>query len=356
MRQLKIVFPYNQWRGGFLQSIKDAFDNLGHITYAVPKYTPNFINRAQNKIPFRYINKLGLKQREIEYNNRIIEFIKEIKPDIFFIQSGSGILPSALKQIRNNLKCIVISYIADNPCDSSPIRDKYFGMTLPFYDILLYPETSWLKMLNNLSPKSIKIKFLGGYEPQNFFPITENDIFHEDIEKFSCDISFTGGSYGESAEGSYRSGILGQLDEFNMKVWGDKGWKWRFQFYPSIEKAYQGERLSYADLRKLYTISTININMPSPQIFTSFQPRVFEIAAVKGFQIIDHSDELKEVFNDVCVPTFKSLDELKSKIYYFLSRPDERMRIKEDMYLKVKDYYSWEKQINLLIIEIFKHI
>ena len=144
----------------------------------------------------------------------------------------------------------------------------------------------------HLDSEIIKIPSGGGYNPDIFFPVEEPDITDEEREILSCDISFTGESYGMLAEGGYRAGILDQLGSFNVKIWGDKGWERRFPYYSNLQRFYRGGRLSYDHLRKLYNLSTINLNMPAPQIFTGFQPRVFEIAACRGFQIVDWREEL----------------------------------------------------------------
>lgn len=354
MNILKIAFPYNNWPGGFLNSIKEGFEKLGQNTFMTEKFTASILNKAICRIPSKSISAIAQSIKIEKYNSYILESLEKFKPDIFFNQSGGSLFPSTIKTIQQTLKCTTIGLIADNPCDPSILRDKYFAMSLRYYDILLYPEPIWLKMLNNLAPKAIKIKFLGGYDPKKFYPLKKSEITKDDLTKFKCDLSFTGGSYHESAEGAYRSGILGQLNEFDVKFWGDEGWKWRFKYYPNLAKAYQGNRLSYLDLRKLYTISKINLNMPSPQIFTSFQPRVFEIAATKGFQLIDYSTELSDIFEGIHIPTFKSFDELSEKAKYFLEHEDERLKLSEEMYFKVKEKYTWEKQIEILLKSILK--
>ncbi len=85
--------------------------------------------------------------------------------------------------------------------------------------------------------------------------------------------------------------------------------------------------------------------MPSPQITTSFQPRVFEIAACKGFQIIDYSKDLSLVFDENRIAAFKNYQELKEKIDFYLAHPEERQKIVDYMYAVVKDEYSWDNQV-----------
>lgn len=347
---MKIAFPYNSWRGGFLKSIGKACSQLGHETLFCNKYNPTLTNKILRRSPAEIIAKKARNKFEKEYNKYLFNQVSTFKPDIFFNISGSGLFPETIDKIHNDINAITISLVADNPCD--PRRDKYFAMTLRYYDFLLLPEPIWMKIINNLAPKAKVIPFYGGYDPELFFPVLDEKLSKDDKQRFLCDASFTGDSYNNSGEGNYRAGILGQLEEYNIKIWGDKGWQFHFPFYPKLKEVYQGNRLNYQDLRKLYKLSTINLNMPSPQILTGFQPRVFEIAACKGFQIIDHSYELYSIFDEDKIVTFKNIDDLKEKIKFYLSHDKERNEIVNKMYKRIVNDYTWEKQIE----KVFKKI
>lgn len=348
---MRIAFPYNNWRGRFLKSIQKTFDRLGFETRMCNKYSAPFINKVLRRVNIKKIVEHATTNKEIDYNRDVIKQLTTFKPDIFYNISGSNLYPETIKKIRDDLKCTTVCFVADNPCDPASQRDKYFAMSLRYYDILLLPEPIWMKIINNLAPQTKVIPSFGGYDPDLFHPVNNNCITEEDIIRFSCDVSFTGASYFKNPEGSYRAGILGQLTDFNIKLWGDKAWQYRFQFYSKLSKAYQGNRLSYEELRKLYTISSINLNIPSPQILTGFQPRVFEIAATKGFQIIDHSNELYKIFDEEEVVTFKNLGELKEKIRYYLDHDKERENIIEKMHNKVVENYTWKNQVKKIINE-----
>lgn len=349
---MKIAFPYNTFAGGFLESIENAFLNLGYETHKLRKYNAPLINKIVRRIEIPLIREKAINKKASDFNDDFLTQILDYKPDIFINISGSGLFPNSVKKIKEETKCLMICYIADNPCDPDPRRDQLFPMTLQYYDVFLNPEPVWDKIILNLCSNPKIIRFYGGYDPEKFFPVELNQISEEERIELDCEISFTGGSYNKSAEGAYRAGIINHLNDYNVKIWGDKGWKYRFEFMPVIKDAYQGERLSYDKLRKLYTLSKINLNLPSPQIFTSFQPRVFDIAASKGFQIIDHSDYLKDLFQGINVPTFKSINDLKEKISYYLKFPNEKKQILEEMYQVVKNEYTWENQTKILLEKI----
>lgn len=350
---MKILLPHDIFPGGFLTSMGESFRGLGFEVVNCEKPTRKFTSRVLNRID--HFGILGLKkkilsERKDDFNNHLIELAKREKVEVFFGIGGGGYRPDTIKKLKD-LGVYTITVVSDNPCD--PARDKYYAMSLRYYDVILYTEKIWMKILNNLAPKAAKVKFHGGYEPNNFFPPTEKELNQVNKSELTHDVIFTGSSYKDTAEGSYRAGILGQLaeDNYDVHIWGDEGWKYREEFYPALKNRIQTKRLPYNELRALISCSKIYINMPSPQIFTTFQPRVFEIAATKGFQIIDHSDELDDIFGNDYV-SFKNYDDLKEKIDYYLINHEERKRITEKMYEKVVNNFSWESQISKLFGEI----
>lgn len=214
-----------------------------------------------------------------------------------------------------------------------------------YYDIIFVTDKIWIPSIRNVAPyaKIIKIVSGGGFNKSLFSPVKEIEITDVDRDELGCDISFTGESYGMRGEGGYRSGILDQLGDYNMKIWGDERWKLRFPYYNNLEKAYHGGRLPFNKLRKLYHLSTINLNMPSPQVFTGFQPRVFEIAACKGFQIVDWREELDEIFTEDELVTFKNIPDLFDKLEYYTRNPEKRQSYIDKLHKKVWENYGWEK-------------
>jgi len=342
---MKIAFPFDGFPGGFLHSIKKSFEVIGEETFMYKPFKRGIINKGLRKVKISGISKYAVNDYEKAYNNYVIKQLSDYRPDVYFNFSGGELYPQTVKKIKENTNALLICLLGDNPCDANPVRDKYLAMALRFYDVILYPEKTWLKMLENISPNSQKIIFFGGYNPDLFYPIEINDDMSKMKDYLNCDLSFTGAGYGESAEGGYRASILGQLAEegYKIKIWGSDKWKYRIKFYPELEHSIMGNRLSYEDLRILFRMSKIYLNMPSPQILTSFQPRVFEIAACKGFQIIDYSEELENIFG-VNVPSFKSYKELKVQIKKYLNDEELRISIANSMHDIVVNDYTWAKQ------------
>jgi spore maturation protein CgeB len=345
---LKILIITPPWIGGLFNSLSDAFINLGNeVIQTTFKQNPSLLRKLklQNIIQIR--NHLE-KQNIYDFNISVRKQFKEFKPDIFLSMNEAYLLPDTVKMIQKE-NCHTINFVADNPFD--PLRFSFFPITLKYYNLIFVHDRIWIPSIRNVAPKSKIMKLISGgaFNPEIFYPVGDDDLSEEDNLQFSCDLSFTGESYGMRGEAGYRSDILDQLGKYIVKIWGDSDWGKRFSYYSNLKRFYQGERLHYDQLRKLYKICTINLNMPSPQIFTGFQPRTFEIAACKGFQIADWREELDDWFSEDELVTFKNIPDLLEKADYFLKNPDKRIPYIDRMYAKVVKDHTWDQRIKEIL-------
>lgn len=341
---MKISAVVGLWVGNLFNQFIKAFENLdvdvNYIKVDDPKR--NLLKKLylHHIVDVRdYISK---KENE-DFNRRLFDSVCENKPDLLFVMNETGLETLTLAKIKNSCRCKTAVWIADNPFDSS--RFTYLPMNLKFFDYIFVSEGIWIPQIEKVAPYSQVIKIVsgGGYDKTIFY---DEPLVLESVENkwAHCLISFTGESYNLKAEGAYRAQILEYASNYDLKFWGDSGWKLRFKYHPNLKNCYQGGRLNYEELRKLYKTSLINLNMPAPQIITGFQPRVFEIAACKGFQIVDWREELNELFSDEELVTFKSIPDLLEKIDYFIKNPEKRTPYIEKMYTKVLNNYSWEQR------------
>lgn len=339
---MKIFIPQISWIGNFDRYLFSAFDvDSVEVTTNSAEFR---LNRLIHLLKLQQITKIRTLENEYyqkKYNKHVLQECLACKPDVFLVFNESKLYPDTIKNIREQVKCRMVCIIGDDPWDSARwITD--FPHSLKYFDIIFNAEPVWNINIKKVAPQAKIYWHCGGFDPEMHFPVDKKTMSHADIERFTCDISFTGSSYGPKAEGAYRSDILSYLTNFDLKIWGDDDWPYRFKYLPQLKAKYQGTRLSYEELRKLYTLSTINLNLPAPQVLTSFQPRIFEIAAVKGFQIADNRPLLRKLFIEEELVAFDTIDELRAKINYYLSHENERREIVEKLYKKVIENYTWK--------------
>ena len=343
---MKVFLVGYPWIGGMIDSLGKAFTSLGYETeiYSINK-EKNWLQKTKlNQL--KYIERKIIEKNEAAFNQEIISRINKFNPDLFFVLN-EGNVHSTVIQFLKKKGVYTICYVVDNPFDS--YRFSQLPISFKYFDSIFVADKIWIPSISNVaSTSSINLLHVG-YNSDMFFTEDIKREYTDNLKKFSCDVSFTGESYGLRAEGAYRVGVLDHLSQYTIKIWGDKGWNIRKPYHPILEKAYKGERLPYNDLRALYRISKINLNIPAPQILTAFQPRLFEIPACKGFQIVDWREDLDEIFDESELVTFKNIPDLLEKVDYFVKQPEKRLPYIEKMYAKVIKKHRWEDRAKKII-------
>lgn len=112
----------------------------------------------------------------------------------------------------------------------------------------------------------------------------------------------------------------------------------------------RGPADSRIDMPKIFKCSKININMTIKTIESGIPLRIYDIMGNGGFVMTNYQSELYEYFvpnEDLVV--YESLDDLIAKTSYYLQHEEERKRIADNGYRKVKTLYTYEKRLEQII-------
>ena len=152
------------------------------------------------------------------------------------------------------------------------------------------------------------------------------EINEEDRIKYGSDVSFAGAGYYN------RKNVFAQLIDFNFKIWGSD---WHAGLPLSLLIQEDGRRFTEEEAVKIYNYSKININLHSSMWHWDINPngdflnpRVYEILACGGFQLVDRRRYMEGVFEDgKDLVVFETVDDLRKKIKYYLANEEERLAI-----------------------------
>jgi len=342
---MKVLLPKYFWIGGMIDNMEQSFKNAGHDVLTL-KFAAESNRTLKNPLnQLKKYNEFSINKKIEEYNARVKKEAKRYRPDLVFFMNSGKLTPDTVQFLNNEVGAKVVCFLPDNPFDSS--RSKYTAMNLPWCHDILVCEKEWINNIRNIAPYSKIHKVIVGYNEEHFFQPEWNTISELEKQIFGCDVSFTGAGYADLAEGAYRSIILYHLSQhYNVKIWSNDNWSFRFKYLEGLSDAYQGRRLSLQDLRKLYHLSSINLNMPSPQILSTLQPRVFEVAACAGFQIVDYRSDIFEIFTKEEIPVFYSIPDLKEKIDFYKNNPTVKEKSIQALKSKVMKDHTWSTRIN----------
>jgi len=185
-----------------------------------------------------------------KYNQHVLRQCIESNPDIVVLNNESRINPNTISLIRNNCKSLMVSLLWDDPWDS--IRWHHdFPHSLKYFDYIFSADPTWNNNIRKVAPKAKIFWHFGGYDPDRFYPEDTTLLSEEVKSMLSCDIAFTGSSYGSKAEGAYRSDILSYLCDYDLKIWGGDNWPGR------NEKRSRGDLLCCSQSHKILYYSIL---------------------------------------------------------------------------------------------------
>jgi spore maturation protein CgeB len=296
-----------------------AFQRLG-------LHTQTFFYRKMGKLVLLERNKY-LRYLWLSYmNNSLLDRVRRSKPDMLFLSRAETIRPETLWEIRNTTQTLIVNVFTDNPlsigkfeaiepCHYFFVKDTYVRDTL---------RKAGLRNVRYL-PQCTNADVYRPYE----FDETERGTF-------CADVSLVGSRY------AYRVRLLRELEEFNIALWG-RGWSKVSD--KRLLQSVRGGDIRGPKKAKVFSSSAISLNPHHPlNDIRGTNSRTFDIAACKGFQLSDDKEDLRDLLKAgeevIC---FRTAEELKKLIGYYLSHPDERKQLAEAAYqrvLKNHTYYN----------------
>jgi spore maturation protein CgeB len=124
---------------------------------------------------------------------------------------------------------------------------------------------------------------------------------------------------GEIAAAERRLALIAQLGHFGIHVWGDEGWR----AAEGKGVRYRGSASHHYDLNRIYNASLINLDVGRLYQTDIITMRVFDVLACGGFILAEWSDALDKLFTiGTDIEAYSTLEELESKIAFYLEHPD----------------------------------
>ncbi|MGC8719360.1 MAG: CgeB family protein [Thermodesulforhabdaceae bacterium] len=294
---------------------------------------------------FRHIKHTGDGQAaralKEQITREIIEKLHDYTPDVLFGIAQAPIFPQVLHFCKKHRIYTVYWFVEDF------LRFGYWKRIAGLYDLFLIIQKSPLVEL---------IKKLGGrplYLPLAADPSVHRPISLSEEEKteYGSLVSFVGAGYPN------RIALFEKLELENFKIWGSD---WVLPPESNLWKALQrnGKRIAVSEYVKIFNASLVNLNLhssinPNEMGTGDFvNPRTFEIASCRAFQIVDHRTLLGELFKEqeeiiVC----RTIDQIKQAIRQALHEPEWTRELAEKAYRRtLKEHTYLHRMIELVRI------
>ncbi len=109
---------------------------------------------------------------------------------------------------------------------------------------------------------------------------------------------------------------------------------------------YMGTCDHYDEMPKVFKSSRINLNVTLKILQSGIPLRVMDILGAGGFLLSNFQPEIAEYFIDgQDVVMYESIEDAYEKAVYYINNEEERMRIAQSGHEKVKELFTYEKQL-----------
>ena len=267
----------------------------------------------------------------------------EFKPDMVLALAQAPLSPEAIHRLKELNIPVAFWFVEDFRVlpywkEMSSAYDHFFTIQKDDF----YPE---------LISAGVKDCY---YLPQAAHPTIHQPLklSFEQKKLYKANLSFMGAAYHNRIQSFPR------LLDLDFKIWGT-GWDLNSPLGKRVQN--HNERVTTDETVKIYNAAKINLNLHSSLYHYGINPdgdfvnpRTFEIASCKGFQLLDSRSDLSNLFNvDEELVVFNSFEELKDQFNFYISNPKLRSEIANRSYQRVLAEHTIEHRMQELLIHVF---
>jgi spore maturation protein CgeB len=285
-----------------------------------------------------------IKAYLIKENNEFLSIVSKEMPDLLYVVKGDNFFPATLERIKKVLSCSVVGYAWDEPFYThNDIQDDFRRTNLKngahFYDHFFVFDPFYIDEIKKQEVKNVY------YLPLATNPDRYKDISVSEQDKcdYGYDICFIGVPFDNRVE------LFESLHGYNLGVFGD-GWTKYFMLNGKTTPSYYKGKASGETVNKIYLSSKIVLNIHHPHSIEGLNTRTFDIPACGAFEMVDYKKNVEMHFEvDKEIVTFKNINELKSKIDYYLKNDDLRKTISKRGKQRVLNEHTWVHRANDIV-------
>lgn len=124
-----------------------------------------------------------------------------------------------------------------------------------------------------------------------------------------------------------------------------------YESTPQLSKVQNMGKVDYYNQAPyVFKCGKIHLNITLRSILTGIPQRVFDIMGCGGFLLSNFQNDFLEYFvPDEDFVFYESYEDLQNKVSYYLEHEDERKRIAQNGYEKVKEYHTYEKRVQQIL-------
>ncbi len=333
---MKILFSghHNPHFLTITEYLERAIKSLGHELVIFEDRQHRIPGRLRSRLPF--FDRLDLKL----INEKLLSLTINSRPDLAIVTGGHRVFPETVQTLRER-GVVCVLWTIDPPLNFQPLIEA-----APSYDHVFCQGTEAIELLEK-----------AGIVGARWLPMACDPDFHHpldcsaaDREKYASDVVFVGSYYPERAE------LFEEITAFDLAIWGP-GWD-RLKGHSPLRRCLRGAHTTPDEWLKIYSCSRIILAthyQDRQGRFTVYQasPRVFEAMACGAFLLCDRQRDVLTFFEDgTDLVFFSDVNDIVSKIDYYLGHADERRGIAVQGRRKVLERHTYVHRIESLFSRI----
>jgi spore maturation protein CgeB len=268
------------------------------------------------------------------YNQDLIAYVKEHRPDLVFVSKGTYLLPDTLQAIKStSSQTLTACFHPDDPFSENPTNaNRLTKGAIPLFDHYFIWSQSILLKLEEIDGPQVHYLPFGFDEDRIIVP--------EQKLAYQYGISFIGN--GDAERQKWVREVAEQLQPAALSVFGNH--------YPSIPNVSLHPPVYDQSYFDLFRKSKVNINILRKQNKGSNNMRTFEIPAAGGFMLHEHSEEVMEIFRpEQEAVYFSSVEELVDKSVFYLKNDTNREAIAVRGFEKARKGHSYQNRMKKIL-------
>jgi spore maturation protein CgeB len=270
------------------------------------------------------------------FNRRVRQVAREAPPDLVFVTGSNWYLkPGTIRHLQRRYGARVVL----NEQHLQVFR-RYQAECLPLFDHVFTQDSGLVALLTHASPVRSASLLGPACDPREHRPLALSD---DERALYGADVSYLGYAYPNRLQ------LFERLTDHRVRVWG-VGWERSEALRPFFDA-----RPVHGVLKtRIYNATRVNVNLQSVSYqLDGVTCRPFEVAACGAFCISEARADLSRFFKlDEEMVAFRDADELRRKIGYYLSHPDEAREMAARGRARVLAEHTYEHRARQVIAQV----
>lgn len=252
-------------------------------------------------------------------NLALLQTVDTLKPDLVLVIATSGVRAGTLAQIKVRQPTVRLYCIyPDSPHNLDADRIH----CLSFFDVVTTSSPAWVAAFQRLGAQRVY-----------YLPFAADTELYQPTVAYSTGINFAHDLTFIGTWRHERETFLEQLADLDLCIWGSDYWRHRTRPNSPLHKRWGRRALVGTEFVQACQQSKIALNMMDPITWPGPNMRTFELPACRAFALTERTATVTEIFCEgKTIECFKTVEEAREKIKFYLTNETSRQRIADAAY------------------------